>query len=256
MYITYSNSSKSGLNIFIEGKEYHFPINHIRYKDVYSALTSNFSYRYKVYKITKMYNELKTKLESCYFSIKDGELLYNNIAYDNLAIEKMINEIIENGCEALPLLRFMEKLEKNPIEQSRESVLRWMGNNGVAIDKEGNILGFKYVKKTGDNCYTDCHTEKMSIKIDIPVEMPRHEVELNDAMCSASGLHVGTYDYVKTEPCILLVKVDPTDIVSVPKKEYAKIRCCRYTPIKELSTDDKLIYSKNSGFENILQLDN
>jgi len=65
------------------------------------------------------------------------------------------------------------------------------------------------------------------------VEMPRDKVD-NDGYTECSvGLHVGTYQYASTftGDMMLLVKVDPADVVSVPEYDFHKLRACRYTVI-------------------------
>ena len=71
------------------------------------------------------------------------------------------------------------------------------------------------------------------------VEMPRDKVDSRgDVECSV-GLHVGTYGYASKFYAgdisqLLLVKVDPKDVVSVPDYDFTKLRACRYTVVGEI----------------------
>lgn len=71
------------------------------------------------------------------------------------------------------------------------------------------------------------------------VEMPRDKVDSRGHVECSVGLHVGTYGYASTFHSgdysqLLLVKVDPKDVVSVPDYDFTKLRACRYTVVGEV----------------------
>jgi hypothetical protein len=88
-------------------------------------------------------------------------------------------------------------------------------------------------------------------------------VDDNYGMDCSNGLHVGALDYVvgyghfkKGEPLpeggnrLLLVKVNPKDVVSVPKYDgHTKMRVCEYTVVSEINDVvkelDKVVYTSN-----------
>lgn len=66
------------------------------------------------------------------------------------------------------------------------------------------------------------------------VEMPRDKVDSNGQVECSVGLHVGTYDYASNfiyGGDLLLVKVNPADVVAVPDYDFSKLRACRYKVI-------------------------
>lgn len=68
------------------------------------------------------------------------------------------------------------------------------------------------------------------------VEMPRDRVDDRGHVECSVGLHVGTYGYASQfyagdTSQLLLVKVDPKDVVSVPDYDFTKLRACRYTVV-------------------------
>lgn len=65
------------------------------------------------------------------------------------------------------------------------------------------------------------------------VEMPRDKVDANGSVECSVGLHVGTYEFARTYSgdVMLLVKVNPRDVVSIPDHDFSKLRSCRYTVI-------------------------
>lgn len=71
------------------------------------------------------------------------------------------------------------------------------------------------------------------------VEMPRDKVDSRGHVECSVGLHVGTYGYASqfysgAGSQLLLVKVDPKDVVSVPDYDFTKLRACRYTVVGEV----------------------
>ena len=82
------------------------------------------------------------------------------------------------------------------------------------------------------------------------VEMPRDSVDANGKVECSVGLHVGTfkyaYDFGGRHRPLMLVKVDPRDVVSVPDYDFSKLRSCRYTVIADGITD---ILDSHSYFE-------
>lgn len=71
------------------------------------------------------------------------------------------------------------------------------------------------------------------------VEMPRDKVDDRGHVECSVGLHVGTYGYASQfyaghNSQLLLVKVDPKDVVSVPDYDFTKLRACRYTVVGEI----------------------
>lgn len=67
------------------------------------------------------------------------------------------------------------------------------------------------------------------------VEMPRDEVDPDGTVSCSVGLHVGTYAYASnyTGNNMLLVKVNPRDVVQVPDHDFNKLRVCRYQVVAE-----------------------
>jgi hypothetical protein len=69
------------------------------------------------------------------------------------------------------------------------------------------------------------------------VEMPRGEVQHDPSVGCHTGLHAGTHDYASnfSQGKVLLVEINPRDVVSVPTDcNWQKIRTCRYT-VKDIS---------------------
>jgi hypothetical protein len=137
-------------------------------------------------------------------------------------------------------VRFLENLAANPSGKSRRHLYTWLSGRDFAITPDGCLLGYKGVLADGRNSSVHAgaaavngtaHHGHIPNPVGAIVEMPRSQVSGDRGAGCAAGLHVGTHHYASTfGQRMLLVSVNPRDVVSVPRDcEYHKLRCCRYT---------------------------
>lgn len=107
----------------------------------------------------------------------------------------------------------------------------------LPLTPDGCFLAYKAVRAD----YYDIHSGTVLNKPGVPIErLKRDQVDPDaDKECSR-GYHVGTYAYAKsfgsigsTSNKLLIVKVNPADIVSFGKGCYEKLRVCYYTIVSE-----------------------
>lgn len=151
--------------------------------------------------------------------------------------------LTQENADLAPLGRFLKRLERNPSPASRSQLFGWLKAGGFTITTEGLIVGYKSVRNDGLSAHAgrepvtvvrqDGTTETVTGHVPYPVGstvwMPRHLVDDDrDSACSV-GLHVGTYGYAQNfSQQMLVVLVDPADVVSVPTDCSAqKMRVCR-----------------------------
>lgn len=86
-------------------------------------------------------------------------------------------------------------------------------------------------------------THGMEIVLGQPVTMPREKCDPNINNACSYGLHVGSYEYVRSfgngMDTILACLVNPADIVAIPQYDTSKIRCCRYYPYAIIERDQR-----------------
>jgi len=171
----------------------------------------------------------------------DGEEVNDGLA-DHII--RFMNE----GNDALPLVRFMENIMTNPNENSRTQLFDWLSKRDFTITPEGTFLAYKGVaaRTSGDDLdkypYQSISSGKAIVDgkvydgaipngVGAVVEMPRGEVAHDPDVACHTGLHAGNYRYASNFGRILLiVEINPRDVVSVPHDSNSeKIRCCRYT---------------------------
>lgn len=160
----------------------------------------------------------------------------------NDSISKQIVRFMDEGADFMPLVRFLEKVQQNPQEHSRENLYRWLDAADFTIAHNGDIIGYKGIGLTADGGYASIHSGRAIVDGEVVtgripnkpgsiIEMPRSEVTHDPAIGCHYGLHVGTWDYAHSfgNGGVLEVRVNPRDVVSVPTDSGdAKLRTCRY----------------------------
>lgn len=151
--------------------------------------------------------------------------------------------LTRENADLAPLGKFLSRLDRNPSEASRSQLFGWLKAGGFTITTDGMIVGYKSVRADGLSAHSgrepvtvqhqDGSTETVNGHVPYPVGatvwMDRNLVDSDrDSACSV-GLHVGTFGYAKRfSTQMLVVLVDPADVVSVPTDCNAqKMRVCR-----------------------------
>jgi hypothetical protein len=134
----------------------------------------------------------------------------------------------------------------------------------LPIDEEGYFYAFKGVESDfwsiSGNTRTVVRKGKVNACGEIfngvgeEIEVERNQVDKNQDVFCSTGLHVGSFSYAESfartakNTCkgkVVLVKVDPKDVVCIPRDSGCqKARCCRYTVVAEIA--DEVTYSSIS----------
>jgi hypothetical protein len=135
------------------------------------------------------------------------------------------------GLENPAFRRFVDRLCANPRWDSVEQLFSFLQHENLPITNDGCFIGYKAVTST----YFDKYSGKINNTPGCKPEMPRYSVEFNPSVGCSRGLHVGTYNYARDYMCrsegdrLVLCKVDPADVVSVPTDcDYSKLRTWTY----------------------------
>ncbi len=184
--------------------------------------------------------------------VQGGEVYYDGIKVHH-AIADRIKLFLTEGYPIEPLMRHLEKFLQNPSFASREEGFDFAQNKNLAIHEDGDLLCYKAVGMDWYDLFSRSD-EGRRLKI-VPilnkpgcvVEIDRDKVDDNRSVDCSHGLHVGAMDYVtkyggwQTDDRnfrIIIVKVNPRDIVSVPKgHNFMKMRVCRYEVVSEYQSD-------------------
>lgn len=183
--------------------------------------------------------------------VHDDCVTYNGRPLHSTIVDRIVG-MKSNGHDIRYMVRFLENLVKNPSSRSVNELYDFLANRNLPITEDGCFLAYKSVQKdflskySGDNNLVLLQGREVEGKIDNSVgqiiECPRNEVDDERSNECSKGLHVGGLDYSGPNGWyhslgdkVVCVKVNPMDVVSVPKDHNAqKLRVCKYEVISEL----------------------
>lgn len=168
------------------------------------------------------------------FHVRGRTLYYRNEPLDGFVISRTI-DFIEQGLPYRPLLAFIERLQANPSRRAVQELYNFLEHKNLPITDDGHFLAYKAVCHD----FLDKHTHTVLNLPGTVIEMQRNQVDDNAHNTCSYGFHAGSLQYVAgfgngSTDKILIVKIDPADVVSIPRDcNGQKLRTCRYV-VKEL----------------------
>ena len=151
---------------------------------------------------------------------KIGEI---NIPKEMLA---KIQELKDLGYGWEHYRKFWERCLANPNPKSVELLFQYLVIHKFTITEDGCFLAYKGIRTD----FKDVHSATFDNSVGNVVKMERSEVTYDPANACSKGLHCGNLAYARNwGPVVVLVKVDPANVVSVPfNSRGEKIRVCEY----------------------------
>ena len=230
--------TESSLTVVIDGKALTMASDHPSWNDAIALLhkddvdTEALNELFDISKAVENYAENNIE-------VRDGAVMYKGEVVHNLVVDKIIT-FMQEGLTYKPLLRFLEKLMANPSRRAVDELYKFLENKNMPITESGNFVAYKGVKSN----FTDMWSGKFDNSVGQTLEMARNRV-CDDADIGCSyGFHAGSYDYAKGYASggghLMLVEIDPSDVVSVPKDcSCQKLRTAKYRVINKYETIDE-----------------
>lgn len=173
------------------------------------------------------------------------------VSVDGKSIPESLSERIINhdklGLPVEPLINFVRKLRLNPSSRSQLELFDFLKDKGLPIDDDGDFYAYKavasdYFSKRGGTITLT----KGSVKDGKIYNAPGEEIACErssvdddrDNECSF-GLHAGRLEYAtqvyyKTGDKVVILKINPKDVVSVPRDYNAtKLRTSAYKVVSD-----------------------
>jgi hypothetical protein len=174
----------------------------------------------------------------------DGRIKLAGLDIPDIVTDRVL-KFKEQGLPFKPLIKFAEKLMKNPSFNSRKMLYKFLEHNGHPITRDGNFIAYKKV----DSNFKDCHTHRIDNSVGTTVEMDRHLVDDNPDNTCSSGLHVAAYKYASnfSNGHLVEVEINPEDVVAVPNDYNGeKMRVCKYKVVNlcESKLEDVELYDE------------
>jgi hypothetical protein len=168
------------------------------------------------------------------------QIFYNGEPLHNVVTDRIL-KLLSEGFDIMPMVRFLERLMKNPSFTAIQELYLFLEAANLPVDEDGYFYAYKRI--TSD--WKDQYTKTIDNSIGATPSMPRGAVnDKRDHTC-AEGLHFCAYGYLSSYGAdhggrVVIVKIDPADVVSIPSDyQNQKGRCCKYEVVREVELDGR-----------------
>lgn len=239
----YLISSSGIVTLYMNGRVHSVDNTHVNYQAIVDCLKGTGPYDNLV-NLVDVASAIKQKIAAGsgtqQVEVKDGQVWYNNEVVHGTIVDRIL-QFVREGFDFAPLAKFLTNLMENPSKKSLDNLYRFLDVNQHPITEDGCFLAYKRVRDD----YMDMHAGKYNNSVGNVVKMPRNQVEDDPEVTCAPGLHVASLKYARDEynsgqGRLVVVKVNPKDVVSVPTDyNSAKMRVCEYTVVQDYTNELK-----------------
>ena len=182
------------------------------------------------------------------FIVSGDEVVFEGEKLPAPLAQKIVSMIRENLPVEL-FKNFWRNLKLNPSASSVTELYDFLAYKELPITEDGCFLAYKGVEpdfwsKNGNTLTVVSQgkvnsTGRIFNGVGEKIEVRRNSVDDNRNNHCSFGVHVGSLDYAKGwGPVVLVVKVNPKDVVSVPNDcQCQKLRCCAYEVVQLLEQE-------------------
>lgn len=220
------------LTVILKNKAHQVLPEHTNYKMILEALpTANEDELLELVDLEKAVANFSDGL----VEVKNGKVLFEGEEVHG-SISQRILEFMKKGLPFQPLVNFLNNLMSNPSMQSQKELYDFLEHEHLPITEDGHFLAYKAVRSD----YMDKYKGTFDNHVGNVCEMRRAKVDDNRSVGCSNGLHAGALNYVasygsvENNDRIVIVKINPADVVSVPSDcNCEKLRTCRYEVVGE-----------------------
>ena len=221
MTITASIIGASFLTVMMDGTTHTINSDHANYTQIREALRTKD--HESVERLINMARAVENYVAGK-ITVRGDQVFYGDQEIKNSVVTRIL-AMLREGFDAEPMVRFLENLMSNPSKRAVDELYGFLEATALPITEDGCFLAYKKVRDD----YRDFYTGKMDNSIGQVLEMPRNQVDdERDRTCSY-GLHFCSLSYLPHymggQGRVLLVKVNPANVVSIPNDyDFAKGR--------------------------------
>lgn len=221
--------TEDGLSVFFDGTSHNVNRNNPKWKEIVEAISEeNVEQLRLLVDVPKAVNQFTEGA----VVVENGTVKWNGSPVHEVLTKRLLQHL-EEGMPFKPLARFVDKLMQNPSRRSVEQAYPFIEHMCLKICPDGDFLAYKSVSPD----LLDWHTKSVKNDVGAVISCRRNEVDDDPNNHCSNGFHVGAYAYASTfgdsNRVIVLCKVNPADIVSVPTDyECQKCRVCRYEVVE------------------------
>lgn len=168
------------------------------------------------------------------FSVKNGKVYVDKQELP-APLDEYLMKLVDKGASCEPLLLFWNNLKHNGLTDVRKRLFGFLIRHKISLTEDGCFLGYKYVRSD----FTDVRTGTFDNTPGKRVHERRDLIDTNPENTCAKGLHLGSWDFVKSSgDKIVAVKVNPRNVMCIPNYEdFHKVRVCEYNVLYECERD-------------------
>lgn len=172
-------------------------------------------------------------------SVSNSGVLFNNLPIEGYVVARLMATFAA-GEDITSLANFVANLHLNPSRTAVNELYLFLESANLPVTEDGHFLAYKTVASD----FHDKHTGKFDNTPGTTHEMPRNAVDDNRDNTCSDGFHAAAYNYARNNfysrgDRIVVVKINPADVVSVPKDyNNEKLRTCRYEVLYEVTNVD------------------
>ncbi len=137
-----------------------------------------------------------------------------------------------------PWVKFLKRLQLNPNPEIREDLFEWMEKAKLPITPDGCFLAYKKVRDD----YLSFHDGATRNDIGSTIFLPREQCDPDRFSYCSTGLHFCSFDYLSfyagDQGRVVILKINPADVVAFPRDDTAKGRATRYTIVDEVPASE------------------
>jgi hypothetical protein len=248
-----------GDNIILTVDNDNFVVNkntHVNYDEIVEAINN------EDWEQLALLVDVKRSIASFYdgdIEIKNGYVLVKGKRLNQALSDRLI-EMYRAKLPLNSLLLFLRNLVENPSRVAVQELYEFLEANTLPITTDGCFLAYKRVQLNEEGNLVDCWTKEINNNVGQTVSMARNDVDDDRRNTCSAGLHFCSLNYLSdsgygsgAKSQIVLVKVNPKDVVSIPPDyNNSKGRCCEYTVIgvHDKGTDEEAYTSPVYSVEN------
>jgi hypothetical protein len=199
--------------------------------------------------IASLINQKVGKFEQDGFTINPDSVTYEGERLPTALADK-VRSIAQEGLPVKLFRKFWDSLQNNPSANSVRQLYDFLSYKELPITEDGSFLAYKGVNRDGWSCHGNLKTKvlqgivdgegRIKNKVGETIEVLRRDVDDERANGCSFGLHVGSLDYAESfaNGRVLIVKINPADVVSVPTDcSCQKCRVAKYEIIDSYETE-------------------
>jgi len=201
--------------------------------------------------ISELINKKVGEFEQDGFSINPSQVTYEGERLPTALAEK-VRSIAMEGLPVKLFKKFWDSLQNNPSANSVRQLYDFLSYKELPITEDGCFLAYKGVNRDGWSCHGNVNTKVLQGEVNSEgriknnvgdtIEVLRRDVDDERSNHCSFGLHVGSLDYAESfsNGRVLIVKINPADVVSVPNDcSCQKCRVSKYEIIDSYDTEIK-----------------